>query len=124
MVARLSAEAMPDEVRLSSNEYARLDMALIADMHGEPAAYLCGSLRGGALTIEEVGTLPAARRRGLAKGLVAEALRRTAARVAQLAVDESNVAARALYRSLDFTEKSARTSYVRPAPPPSISAPQ
>jgi ribosomal protein S18 acetylase RimI-like enzyme len=113
LVARLSAEAAPDGIRLSSNEYAGADLLLVAELDGAPAAYLSGALRGGALVIEDIGTLGGARRRGLARALFAAALERSGARQCQLAVEEANAPARALYRSLGFTESGARAIYSR-----------
>ncbi len=115
------AEA-PGNIRWSASDLARFDasssVVLVAEHEGAPAAYLASREVGEALAIEEMGTLPAARRKGLARALIASALRRTSARAAVAWVDAANTAAVALYRALDFREKGARATYVRAAAKP------
>ncbi|WP_459675449.1 GNAT family N-acetyltransferase [Acidisoma sp. 7E03] len=71
------------------------------------------------LTLDEaeiltLGTAPAARRRGIAAGLLAEALRQAAARGVRqvfLEVEVGNAAARGLYAAAGFTEVGRRRGY-------------
>jgi ribosomal-protein-alanine N-acetyltransferase len=66
--------------------------------------------------VHDVAVAPEARRRGLARALLAHALRdaaRSGARVAFLEVRASNVAARALYACLGFVETGRRRAYYR-----------
>ena len=50
-------------------------LVLIAWLDGAPAAYLTGRVLGPSLAIEEIGVLPASRRRGLGTALLGQALR-------------------------------------------------
>jgi ribosomal protein S18 acetylase RimI-like enzyme len=64
--------------------------------------------------IEQVGVVPAARRRGLARALVTEALRRMAAAgepEAWLTVNVNNPTAAHLYHDLGFTSRGRRARY-------------
>ena len=107
----------PGDFRLTSNDVRRLAapeaVALVAELDGAAVGHLVGRRLGSALAIEELGTLPAHRRRGLARGLVAAALRRTSARASAVWVDQSNTAAVALYRSLGFLQTVTRVKYER-----------
>ena len=81
-------------------------MLLIAESEGKPIGYLSGVQLGRTLGIEEVAVLPEFRRMGIGRALVGHALAR--AQGAVLSVSESNAAARALYRSLGFTQTARR----------------
>jgi ribosomal protein S18 acetylase RimI-like enzyme len=119
----LSADAFagqPGTFPLSTNDLLGLappaGLLLVAARGGTPAAHLVARRLGEGLVVEEVGTLPKARRQGLARALLAEAQRRTGARALLLAVDEANAPAAALYRSLGFRQVGARLRLIRPAP--------
>lgn len=84
-------------------------LVLIGELDEEPAAYLTARALGPSLAIEEIGVLPAARRRGLGSALLGQALRLSEARTAVLAVDEQNASARGFYQRLGFVQSSART---------------
>jgi ribosomal-protein-alanine N-acetyltransferase len=66
------------------------------------------------LHVHNLAVAPEARRRGLARRLLALALEiaaRNGARAAHLEVRESNAAARALYRAMGFAEEGRRRDY-------------
>lgn len=92
-----SAAAQPDRLIL----LARTDAAT-------PAGYLAARRAALALVIEEVAVLPAARRRGIGRALVAAALRGERPRTALLAVAEGNRAALRLYQGLGFRPAGRR----------------
>jgi ribosomal protein S18 acetylase RimI-like enzyme len=122
LLLSLSAEAyagLAEAFPLTSDDLDRFappaGLVLVAALDGPPAAYLAARTAAGTLAIEEIGTLPGARRRGLAGALLAEALARTGARVATLAVDEDNAAARAFYAAHRFAQVATRTRLWRPA---------
>ena len=71
---------------------------------------------GGEAEILNLAVTPRARRRGIARQLVEEALhtaRSAAAECVFLEVRESNAAARAFYSALGFSESKRRTRYYR-----------
>jgi GNAT superfamily N-acetyltransferase len=83
-------------------------LILLAELGRQAAGYLSAVRRGSALAIEEVAVLPGTRRRGIGRALVERALREARPACAQLAVDEANRAARALYESLGFVRFDRR----------------
>jgi ribosomal protein S18 acetylase RimI-like enzyme len=93
-----------DEIAQLFSEEGRV--VLLAEAVRKPIGYLSAVQLGRTLGIEEVAVLPDYRRMGIAKALLARALKNEPSAV--LSVDESNKPARALYRSLGFTQSSRR----------------
>ncbi len=118
-VQRLSKEAWsdapeafvsrPDEIAQLFSEEGRT--VLLGEFERKPIAYLSAVRLGRTLGIEEVAVVPAFRRMGIGRALVASALRDGASAV--LSVVESNKAARALYRSLGFRQTARRLVFER-----------
>jgi ribosomal protein S18 acetylase RimI-like enzyme len=114
LVERLSAEAWagaPDAFASRADEIAQLfgeegRLVLLAETEGKPLGYLSGVQLGRTLGIEEVAVLPEFRRMGIGRALIARALEKEQGAV--LTVGESNKAARALYRSLGFSQTARR----------------
>jgi len=94
----------PDEIVQLFSEEGR--SVLLAQSEGQPIAYLSGVELGRTLGIEEVGVLPQFRRMGVARLLLAHALQKREGAV--ITVGESNMPARALYRSLGFRQSARR----------------
>ena len=94
----------PDEIVQLFSEEDR--SVLLAQSEGRPIAYLSGVQLGRTLGIEEVGVLPQFRRMGVARLLLAHALQKKEGAV--ITVGESNMPARALYRSLGFRQSARR----------------
>jgi [ribosomal protein S18]-alanine N-acetyltransferase len=93
-----------DEIAQLFAEEGRL--VLVAESEGNAIGYLSAVQLGWTLGIEEVAVLPAFRRMGIARALLAHALRSQQA--ALLSVGESNAPARALYRSAGFRQAARR----------------
>jgi len=81
-------------------------VVLIAESEGRAMGYLSGVQLGRTLGIEELAVLPEFRRMGIGRALVAQALAKEQGAV--LSVSESNKPARALYKSLGFTQTARR----------------
>lgn len=119
LLERLSSEAWagaPDAFASRPDEIAQLfgkddRLVLLAESGGRPMGYLAGVRLGRTLGIEEVAVLPGFRRMGIGRALVSQAL--SGAKGAVLSVAESNAAARALYRSLGFSQTARRIVYER-----------
>lgn len=91
-------------------------IAWVAEHEGDIVAYICGSLVIDEGHILNVSVHPLYRRRGVARTLVEQMLSHLAGRgctKAFLEVRESNVPARAMYRSVAFVELSRRRDYYR-----------
>lgn len=101
----------PDEIAQLFSEEARV--VLLGEFERKPIAYLSAVWLGRTLGIEEIAVLPAFRRMGIGRALVANALRDGSAAV--LSVMESNKSARALYRSLGFRQTARRLVFERRA---------
>lgn len=104
-------EGAPDAPLSRADEIAQLfagqdRLVLLAEASGLPVGYLSAVQLGHALGIEELAVLPQHRRKGIARALAARAL--SAAQGAVLSVGESNLPARALYRSLGFRQAARR----------------
>jgi ribosomal protein S18 acetylase RimI-like enzyme len=84
-------------------------MVLVAETAGCAVGYLSGVWIGPTFAIEEVAVLPRSRRRGVGRALLATALRDAASAI--LSVAESNLAARALYESIGFTQSRRHLIY-------------
>ena len=118
---RLSNDAWqgaPDAFASRADEIAQLfgeegRTMLIAESERRPIGYLTAVQLGRTLGIEEVAVLPDFRRMGIARALLAQALSKEQGAV--LSVAENNLAARALYKSLGFTQTSRRVIYERRA---------
>lgn len=96
---------------LEQNRVARCS---VAREEGRVVGYLCVWEVGGELHITNLAVHPAARRRGIARQLLATALdeaRRRGLRVAALEVRPSNHEARALYESFGFRVVGRRRGY-------------
>ena len=94
----------PDEIAQLFGEEGRL--VLLAESEGKATGYLSAVHLGRTLGIEEVAVLPEYRRMGIGRSLVVRAL--AGVQGAVLSVAESNVPARALYRSLGFRQTARR----------------
>ena len=97
-------DTRPDEIAQLFGSDDRV--VLLAESAGKPMGYLAGVQLGRTLGIEEVAVLPEFRRMGIGRALVSQAL--SSAPSAVLSVSEANTAARALYRSLGFTQAARR----------------
>jgi ribosomal protein S18 acetylase RimI-like enzyme len=114
---RLSNEAWkgaPDAFASRADEIAQLfgeegRVVLIAESEGRAMAYLTGVQLGRTLGIEEVAVRPEFRRMGIARALVTQALAKEQSAI--LSVSESNTPARALYKSLGFTQSARRVVF-------------
>lgn len=117
VLQRLSREAWtgaPDTFATRPDEIAQLfgdddRVVWLAESEGKPMAYLSGVRLGKILGIEEVAVLPAYRRMGIGRALLARVL--SSGQGAVLSVAESNKPARALYRSFGFTLSARRLIY-------------
>jgi ribosomal protein S18 acetylase RimI-like enzyme len=115
VLQRLSREAWsadtvasrPDEIAQLFGEKGRV--LWLAESQHKPLGYFSGVQLGKTLGIEEVAVLPEHRRMGIARALLARALRGQQAAV--LSVAESNQPARNLYRSFGFTVAARRLIY-------------
>jgi ribosomal-protein-alanine N-acetyltransferase len=82
-----------------------------------PAGFLCRWLVADECHILNVAVHPELRRTGIAMALMAQAIDEAKAkniRLVTLEVRRSNVAARSLYRKLNFKERRLRTNYYGP----------
>jgi GNAT superfamily N-acetyltransferase len=103
-------------------EASRLTLA-----EGEPVAFAFLALRGGEGWIGGMGTLPAFRRRGLARAALAGALAEAGARGAasvRLEVIEQNAAARRLYEKLGFARERDLGVWTLDSAPPRVTEAQ
>lgn len=98
-----------DEIAQLFGEEGRL--VLLAESDGKPLGYLSAVQLGHTLGIEEVAVLPQLRRMGIGRALLAHSLRSQERAV--LSVAEANTGARALYRSLGFTQEARRLLFER-----------
>jgi len=88
-----------------------------AGTRSQPAGFLCRWLVADECHILNVAVHPELRRGGIGMALMAEAIGEAKAkniRLVTLEVRRSNVAARSLYRRLNFTERRLRTNYYGP----------
>lgn len=119
-ISRATSEDMPQLVAIAaecalevdfvaelSRSYARL---LVAREAGTRCGFLLAWRAADELHLTDLGVTAPYRRRGIARALVTE-LCREDARVVFLEVRESNIAARALYGALGFTELDRRARY-------------
>jgi ribosomal-protein-alanine N-acetyltransferase len=96
---------------------AQTAQTLPAGTRGQPAGFLCRWLVADECHILNVAVHPELRRGGIAMALMAEAITEAKAkniRLVTLEVRRSNVAARSLYRKLNFEERRLRTNYYGP----------
>jgi [ribosomal protein S18]-alanine N-acetyltransferase len=83
----------------------------------QPAGFLCRWLVADECHILNVAVHPELRRGGIGMALMAEAIGEAKAKIIRLVtleVRRSNVAARSLYRRLNFEERRLRTNYYGP----------
>jgi len=128
--ARLHAACFPDDAWDSAALATVLAMAgtegilAVAESH-EPCGLLLGQQLGEEAEILTLGVAPTARRRGVARDLlaafIAQARVRGAVRVV-LEVAADNTAALALYRALGFTRQGTRPNYYHRPVGPSMDA--
>ena len=88
-----------------------------SDAVGEPAGFLCRWLVADECHILNVAVHPERRRGGIATALMIEAVgeaKTKSIRLVTLEVRRSNVAARSLYRKLNFNERRLRANYYGP----------
>lgn len=91
-------------------------LAMIASWGGEPQAFLLVRRAADEAEIITIGTRPAARRRGMARQMLArwmEQVEGQGIRHLFLEAAQSNTAARKLYAGLGFAETGRRTGYYR-----------
>lgn len=101
------------ESALESHLAADGSLALVCELDGVPAGYLLAMLCPPEGEIYRVAVLPDARRAGIGRLLIEEALRTPGVTEWFLDVRESNAAARALYAKTGFTECGIRRDYYR-----------
>ncbi|HVB82824.1 MAG TPA: ribosomal protein S18-alanine N-acetyltransferase [Candidatus Binataceae bacterium] len=102
--------------------FSRITVAVQADpvhpeIHGQPKGFLCRWLVADECHILNVAVHPELRRGGIAMTLMTEAINEAKTktiRLVTLEVRRSNVAARSLYRKLNFEEQRLRTNYYGP----------
>jgi len=114
-----SWDGAPEAFHSRADEIAQLfaeegRLVLVAESGGKPMGYLSAVQLGRTLGIEEVAVLPRFRRMGVGRSLLAHALGTQQAAV--LSVGESNVPARALYRSAGFRQTARRLLMERRRP--------
>jgi len=114
-----SWDGAPEAFHSRADEIAQLfaeegRLVLLAESEGKPMGYLSAVQLGRTLGIEEVAVLPRFRRMGVGRSLLAHALGTQQAAV--LSVGESNVPARALYRSAGFRQTARRLLMERRRP--------
>ena len=114
-----SWDGAPEAFHSRADEIAQLfaeegRLVLVAESEGKPMGYLSAVQLGRTLGIEEVAVLPRFRRMGVGRSLLAHALGTQQAAV--LSVGESNVPARALYRSAGFRQTARRLLMERRRP--------
>jgi ribosomal-protein-alanine N-acetyltransferase len=83
---------------------------------GAPAGFVLSRLAADEVEIITIGVVPAARRRGIARDLLARALAKAAdegAATAHLEVADDNTSARRFYRALGFAETGRRPGYYK-----------
>jgi ribosomal protein S18 acetylase RimI-like enzyme len=100
----------------NDNDHFRPDWSLLARTGDVPLAFLTGSVNPPHGFVMQVGVIPTQRRRGLASGLVLEAMRRMQAAGAvssQLTVNVNNPGAIQTYAELGFVTVGRRARYVR-----------
>jgi ribosomal-protein-alanine N-acetyltransferase len=93
------------------------EQAVKAGTRGQLVGFLCRWLVADECHILNVAVHPELRRGGIGMALMAEAIDEAKAkniRIVTLEVRRSNVAARSLYRRLNFTERRLRTNYYGP----------
>jgi [ribosomal protein S18]-alanine N-acetyltransferase len=91
--------------------------AVPGESRSQPWGFLCRWLVADECHILNVAVHPEVRRSGIAMALMAEAISEAKAkniRLVTLEVRRSNVAARSLYRKLNFEERRLRTNYYGP----------
>ena len=114
-----SWDGAPEAFHSRADEIAQLfaeegRLVLVAESGGKPMGYLSAVQLGRTLGIEEVAVSPRFRRMGVGRSLLAHALGTQQAAV--LSVGESNVPARALYRSAGFRQTARRLLMERRRP--------
>lgn len=109
-----------DFEELADGNMGEIYTALIAERGGEVCGYICGNCVGGEMEICSVAVSGAHRRTGIARRLISELERQYAPEKAFLEVRVSNAPARALYKSLGFTEIAIRRRYYDSPPEDAI----
>ncbi|WP_205042008.1 GNAT family N-acetyltransferase [Rhodoligotrophos defluvii] len=117
LLAQLHGDCFADA--WSSADFAKLlampgTLGLIANRRGQPEGFALLRHTGEEAEILTIGVLPAARRKGLGRALLATALdcaAKLSARDVFIEVDIHNAPALALYRALGFAECGRRRGY-------------
>ena len=100
-------------------------LALLALQDGLPVGFALGRLMADEAEVLSLGVLPARRRRGAGRALIAALSRQAGglgARALYLEVAADNQAAQALYRALGFEESGRRRAYYRNGAGPAVDA--
>lgn len=85
--------------------------ALVAERGGDVCGYICGNCVSGEAEIGSIAVAKSFRRMGIARMLISELERLTGPQKAYLEVRVSNAPARALYKSIGFSEIAIRRRY-------------
>ena len=98
-------ENIAADVEIAIDEH----VALLAEEDGRAVGLLLGRAKSGRIGyVSDLYVRPDHRRRGIARALLYEGVRRLGREVVTLDVDASNAAARAFYVRLGFHEQSSR----------------
>lgn len=92
------------------------ELSLLLLEHGRPVAFCVSTIEGDTGWLEQLGVIPAERRRGLAQLLIAAVvaeMRRAGLAKARLSVATNNPGAAALYRVLGFRESGRYEVYAK-----------
>ncbi|RYH03836.1 GNAT family N-acetyltransferase [Salipiger sp. IMCC34102] len=112
-LAQTHAAANSTDRAWSAEEFTALLSSPGALLAGDERAFALGRCIAGELEVLTVACHPDHRRQGLSRAAVAALIERAGAERCFLEVAEDNVAARALYHALGFTQIGRRRAYYR-----------
>ncbi len=118
-IAEIESQAFENvwtEENLRKEICASFSMMLVAEANGEIAGYISAWKITGEIQINRLAVAASHRRRGIARRLIETLIDQSGMAPPYkilLEVREMNIAARALYRSLNFSENGFRKSYYR-----------